>query len=135
VNIDGRTGVVFERIYGETILKRFVDRTTERAMSEVTTNEFDDYIDAKITARLLFQIHSHSVVTMTSQRENIKNDILRTTYWTENEKEAVINQLDKLPVKHQLCHGEPNQICDFAIRFFDALITAGRVEWGGIYRF
>lgn len=108
LNIDGRPGIVFERIYGESILKRFVDRSTKRATTEETNNVFDDYIDAKITARLLFQIHSHSVQNMPSQRENIKNDILRSQYLNENEKEAVINRLDQLPMKQQLCHGDPN---------------------------
>ncbi|MCM3786175.1 phosphotransferase [Neobacillus mesonae] len=108
VNIDGRSGAVFERIYGESIMQRFVDKSTERAKPKGTTNEFDDYIDAKITARLLFQIHSHSVLNMPSQRENIKNDILHSQYLTEGEKEAVIYQLDQLPMKQQLCHGDPN---------------------------
>jgi len=84
LNIEGRSGIVFERIYGESILKRFVDRSTKRIMTEETTNVFDDYIDAKITARLLFLIHSHSVQSMPSQRENIKNDILRSQYLNEN---------------------------------------------------
>lgn len=108
VNIEGRPGIVLERIHGETILKRFVDRVTEHFKVEQKINAFDDYIDARLTARLLFKIHSHSVMNMPCQREIIKNDILRSHYLNEDEKKAVIIQLDQLPMKQQLCHGDPN---------------------------
>ncbi|MGM0884995.1 MAG: aminoglycoside phosphotransferase family protein [Bacillota bacterium] len=108
VSIEGRSGIVLERIYGESILKRFVYRATEHSMIEQTINVADDYIDTKPTARLLYQIHSHSVTNMPSQRESIKNDILRSQYLNEDEKEAVITQLDLLPMKNKLCHGDPN---------------------------
>ncbi|MEK5057088.1 aminoglycoside phosphotransferase family protein [Paenibacillus sp. FSL H7-0326] len=108
INVDGRSGVVFERIYGESIMERFINRTTEVAESNELTQKIEDYIDAKMTARLLFQIHSHSVLSLPCQRENIKNDILYSQHLTEHEKKSVIHHLDQLPLKQQLCHGDPN---------------------------
>ncbi|MCZ8517015.1 hypothetical protein O9H85_32605 [Paenibacillus filicis] len=81
VNIEGRSGIVFERIYGELIMKRFIDRAIEQSKPQQQLNVFDEYIDSRITARLLYQIHTHSVPNMPSQRKNIKHDIRRAQLW------------------------------------------------------
>lgn len=124
VNIEGRSGVVFERIYGESVLKRFIDRAVEQSKLQQPLNVFDDYVDARMTARLLFQIHSLSVPNMPCQRESIKHDICRAPYLPEADKAAVIARLDQLPRKHQLCHGDPNP-GNILLRENDAVI----IDW------
>nr|WP_258881250.1 hypothetical protein [Paenibacillus sp. sptzw28] len=85
MNIEGRSGIVFERIYGESIMKRFVDRAIKQSKLQQPLNVFDDYVDARITARLFYQIHTHSVPNMPSQREKssmtfvVRNICLRPT--------------------------------------------------------
>ena len=124
VDVGGRSGAVFERIYGEPIMKRFVERAVEQSRLQQPMDIMDDYIDAKITAQLFHQIHSHSVANMPSQRENIRNDINRAQYLTEAEKAAVIAELDDLPIKQQLCHGDPNP-GNILVRDNDAVI----IDW------
>ncbi|MFC9710882.1 phosphotransferase family protein [Paenibacillus sp. NPDC056933] len=124
VNVEGRSGVVFERIYGEPIIKRFVDRAVEQSRLQQPIDIMDDYVNAEITAQLFHQIHSHSVANMPSQRENIRNDIHRAQYLTEAEKAAVIAELDRLPIKQQLCHGDPNP-GNILLRDDDAVI----IDW------
>ncbi|REK76818.1 phosphotransferase family protein [Paenibacillus paeoniae] len=110
VELDGRPGIVFEHIEGESLIKRFVGRGTTALQSgfDQPTSEFDDHLGAQVTANLLFQVHQHSVSNMPSQRENITYDIRRTSYLTEAEQTVIIHHMEQLPRKQQLCHGDPN---------------------------
>jgi thiamine kinase-like enzyme len=47
-------------------------------------------------------------VNLPSQRESLKYSIRAKDYLTAAEKEAVITILEGLPIKQQLCHGDPN---------------------------
>lgn len=124
VNVGGRSGVVFERIYGDPIIKRFVEKAVEQSRLQQPINMMDDYVNAETTAQLFHHIHSHSVSNMPSQRENIRNDIHRAQYLTEAEKTAVTAELDRLPIKQQLCHGDPNP-GNILLRDDDAVI----IDW------
>ena len=124
VVVEGRSGIVFERIYGDPIIKRFVERAVEQSRTQQPIDIMKDYIEAKITAKLFHQIHSHAVAKMPSQQENIKNDINRAQYLTDAEKAAVIAELDGLPIKQQLCHGDPNP-GNILVRDNDAVI----IDW------
>ncbi|WP_145149643.1 aminoglycoside phosphotransferase family protein [Paenibacillus xylanexedens] len=124
VTVEGRSGIVFERIDGETIMKRFVDRAVEQSRMQQPLDTSEDFVNARITAQLFYQIHSHTVVNMPSQRENIKHNIVEAKYLSQAEKAAVIAQLDQLPMKQQLCHGDPNP-GNILIRDNDAVI----IDW------
>ncbi|PWW33318.1 MULTISPECIES: aminoglycoside phosphotransferase family protein [Paenibacillus] len=124
VTVEGRSGIVFERIDGETIMKRFVDRSVEQSRIQAPLDVGEDFVNARITAQLFHQIHSHSVANMPSQRENIKHNIVEAQYLSEAEKAAVIAQLDRLPMKQQLCHGDPNP-GNILLRDNDAVI----IDW------
>ncbi|WP_017691722.1 aminoglycoside phosphotransferase family protein [Paenibacillus sp. PAMC 26794] len=124
VTVEGRSGIVFERIDGETIMKRFVDRALEQSRIQAPLDVGIDFVNARITAQLFHQIHSHSVAHMPSQRENIKHNIVEAQYLSEAEKAAVIAQLDQLPMKQQLCHGDPNP-GNILLRDHDAVI----IDW------
>ncbi|MFC3749017.1 phosphotransferase family protein [Paenibacillus sp. GCM10012306] len=108
VHIGGRSGIVFERIYGESIMERFINGILQPSSPQQPLTVYDDYNDVLATAQLLYQIHTHSMSNMPSQRDNLKYDIRRAHYLSETDKTAVINQLNQLPLKHQLCHGDPN---------------------------
>jgi uncharacterized protein (TIGR02172 family) len=108
VDIDGRPGIVFERIYGETLMERFVKRALQQSTLNEDLKETDKYNDSRITAQILSEIHNKSYLDMPSQREAIVYFIRRADYLTSVEKEAVIAILDSLPIKQQLCHGDPN---------------------------
>lgn len=123
VTVEGRPGVVFERIYGESILNRFINKTVGPSKQENGLDLLEDHLDARITARLLYQIHTNSV-SLSSQRTKIRNDIGRAPSLTKPEREALIAHLDQLPVKQQLCHGDPNP-GNILLRDHDALI----IDW------
>lgn len=99
VTVEGRSGIVFERIDGETIMKRFVDQSVEQSRIQAPLDVGIDFVNARITAQLFHQIHSHAVSNMPSQRENIKHNIVEAKYLSEAEKAAVIAQLDRLPMR------------------------------------
>ena len=72
ITVEERYGILFERIDGKSVLKRLVDGHIEPLHDQQLS---DDLFEARLTARLLHQVHSHSVPHMKSQRENIKNAI------------------------------------------------------------
>ncbi|NIK77795.1 aminoglycoside phosphotransferase (APT) family kinase protein [Paenibacillus castaneae] len=108
VDMEGRPGIVFERIYGETMMERFVKKAMERGDEEEASTEHGEYNDIRLTAQVLSEIHNKPGLRMPSQREAIKNSINSVDYLSKDEKAAVISLLEDLPVKNQLCHGDPN---------------------------
>jgi serine/threonine protein kinase len=108
VDVNGRPGIVFERIHGETLMERFVKQIMKRSTLVEDLTEIDEQSDVLITARILSDIHNKSNLNMPSQREIIKNSIYGVDYLTSAEKGTVLAILDSLPIKQQLCHGDPN---------------------------
>lgn len=109
VHCNGRSGIVFEQVEGETLMKRFVDHVVSAPHPQAAAPEgVDNILGAEITAKLLYQVHQQSGKGMPDQREVLVNDIRRTSYLAEDEHDAIIEYLDRLPVKKQLCHGDPN---------------------------
>ncbi len=121
ITIGERSGIVFERIYGKSLLSRLVDGNMNRPNGQ---QHSDDFFQARLTARLLYQVHSHSASNLQNQRENIKYAISRTTYLTEDEKTTLIADLNQLPMKQFLCHGDPNP-GNILLRERDAII----IDW------
>lgn len=107
VEIDGRPGIVCERIYGESIMERFVKKALMPAQPAGTTG-ISDGENIRVTARALYEIHQAAIQLPCSQRSTMKYSIQSVDYLTLAEKEAVIALLDALPLKQQLCHGDPN---------------------------
>lgn len=108
VDINGRPGIVFERLYGETLMERFVKQFLVQADTEDKIKEFNYQDTTRITARILSEIHSKSIHNMPSQREGIKSSINPVNHLTASEKKLVIDILNNIPIKQQLCHGDPN---------------------------
>jgi uncharacterized protein (TIGR02172 family) len=105
VEMDGRPGIIFERIKGETILERFFKQIVLNK-----TNEIDE-TDIRLTAQHLSNVHKNNCVghELLSQRSVIKSNIMSVNYLSPHEKEAVISLVDILPSpKQYLCHGDPN---------------------------
>ena len=105
VQVGGRNGIVFERVTGETILERFV-RSAQTGMDG--QRPATDCLEAGTTARLLHRIHSQSADGLPAQRASIERDIRRAIYLADAEKDAVVALLAALPLRQQLCHGDPN---------------------------
>ncbi|HZG75266.1 MAG TPA: aminoglycoside phosphotransferase family protein [Paenibacillus sp.] len=115
VTIGDRNGIVFERIRGESVLKRLVGGSVV---------PHDDLFEARLTARLLHQVHSHEAPHLRSQRENMTDGIRNAPHLTESEKEAILADVRQLPMKQRLCHGDPNP-GNILLRERDAML----IDW------
>ncbi|AZS15105.1 phosphotransferase [Paenibacillus lutimineralis] len=101
---DGRTGIVFERIYGQTIMERFLRRAI---IKNIPAADIDEE-DIRTTAALLYQIHNSNIEVPSSQMGNMEYSIRVADYLSIAEKEEIISTLRNLPKKQLPCHGDPN---------------------------
>ncbi|WFD11877.1 aminoglycoside phosphotransferase family protein [Tepidibacter hydrothermalis] len=113
VDVDGRPGIIFERIYGETLMERFVNQ-----------KGFNYEDVARITAKILSETHGKKIPNIRSQREAIIYSINGANYLTNSEKKLVVDILNNIPIKEQLCHGDPN-LNNILIRDNKALL----IDW------
>ncbi|WP_026907501.1 aminoglycoside phosphotransferase family protein [Paucisalibacillus globulus] len=105
VAYNDRPGIVFDRVVGETLKERLFNNIIEQVSKGQSTLDFNDI---RHTARLLSEIHRISHKELRPQREFLKKQIVSVNYLNDSEKDAVIGILDGLPIKSQMCHGDPN---------------------------
>jgi aminoglycoside phosphotransferase (APT) family kinase protein len=108
IDIEGRAGIVFERIEGEPLLVRLMKQIFQNTHVSGILESDENQADLRITAQILSRIHGHSDTTMPSQRDFMKYSINNAKHLTDDEKSAIIHRLEQLPLKQQLCHGDPN---------------------------
>lgn len=105
VQVNNRPGIIFERVYGETIKERLF---TQLAKKIDKGEPILDLVDVRNIARLLSKLHQLTHPEMPQQREYLTRQILRVNYLSEIEKQSVIDHLAHLPVNNKICHGDPN---------------------------
>lgn len=105
IEINNRPGLVFERIHGETLKERLFKRLL---IQEDVNQPIFDSNDVRLTAHLLSQVHHLSSSKLIPQRPHLKQQICKVDYLNEAEKDSVIKLIDKLPIKNNFCHGDPN---------------------------
>ncbi|MFA9560335.1 phosphotransferase [Evansella sp. AB-rgal1] len=115
VEWNNRSGIIFEKVEGESLYTKFI-KTFTKLVGELNL-ENTDQNSLSITAHVLSQIHATPISGLPSQRSILKYSILHGgNYLSSEEKQYVIDLLDKIPEKFQLCHGDPNPgniiICD-----------------------
>lgn len=113
VELEGRLGIIYERIYGQTLMDRFLKNNfPDKIKTSITNNDAHlldyKYNETRTTARILYNIHQNSIPEMSNQAEMIKGMIWRAAYLTQEEKQYICKIIDKLPSKNSLCHGDPN---------------------------
>lgn len=114
VELEGRLGIIYERINGQTLMERLIQGNI--APNNITSplNDNDKLLidykdnDIRITARVLNDIHQKRISGMPNQDEMIKDRISRAAYLTQEEKQNICRIVDNLPSKDSLCHGDPN---------------------------
>ncbi|UKS28441.1 aminoglycoside phosphotransferase family protein [Paenibacillus sp. HWE-109] len=102
---EGRPGIIFEKIVGET----FLDRLFEGLYSfkKIDFGEADS--ELRLFARVLNDIHKANVSDIdTDQKDHLKAIIGRPPLFTNDEISAIHAYIDRLPGKRQLCHGDTN---------------------------
>lgn len=105
VEFKHRPGIVFERVDGDSMKERFYKNIIEKTNN---TNPEADWPEVRVTARLLSELHQLSTDEMRLQRDFLKRQIRSVNQLHEDEKEEIINILNRIPVKKQICHGDPN---------------------------
>ena len=108
VEVDGRNGIVFDRVAGTSILQRFAAGTSPQDQWPDKWHDAEDPLHARLTARMLHAIHSYTASDLPPQQASVARDIRRSPHLTDAEKDAVVAQFDRLPRRFQLCHGDPN---------------------------
>jgi aminoglycoside phosphotransferase (APT) family kinase protein len=115
LELNGRLGIVFERLEGQTMTERFYSRGADQPTGSGGTEEVIRQLDEDVrqTARILFKIHSCAIPEdlgqgLEQQRDYLKEAISRQQHLTEAEKASITAILDALPLKRRLCHGDPN---------------------------
>ncbi len=95
VEVDGREGIVFERIDGLTI-PRYLDAHPEEVAA-----------CARAMAALHAEIHMRAApATLIAQRQVFESAIGRVEVLTPKMKEVILKVLAHLPVHHMMCHGD-----------------------------
>ncbi|KAB1072606.1 phosphotransferase family protein [Methylobacterium planeticum] len=101
VEEDGRTGIVFERLEGRSVMGRFA------------RNPIRLLIALRHMARLQQRIHACDASHLPSQQEMLRGQIARARV-SDSVKRSALSVLDRLPDGTSLCHGDlhpENAIC------------------------
>ncbi len=100
LELDGRKGIVYERVEGRTMLEQFSDQpwTILRLI--------------RVFTELHIAIHEHSIPNLPSQRERLAEKIQRASMLSEVMREVALGILEESPDDDILCHGDfhPDQI-------------------------
>jgi Ser/Thr protein kinase RdoA (MazF antagonist) len=91
VEVEGRFGIVFERVDGPSMLQ--VMRSRPWRIGAL----------ARKLAELQASIHSHEIPELPSLREHLKG-VIRSRELPDETKEAVLKHLEKLPDGNAVCH-------------------------------
>lgn len=94
VKVNGRCGIVMERIEGRSMLAHLQDNLNE-------INEF-----AQALAQLHTELHQHSSMTLVPEHEWLARKIKRAQPLRDEMKTAVLAQLQHLPHEDIICHGD-----------------------------
>ncbi|MDU0201080.1 phosphotransferase family protein [Paenibacillus sp. MAH-36] len=105
VSWEGRHGIVFEKIEGET----FLDRIFEGLYAFRTFDFNEPDHDLRKLAAVLNDIHQIKVTGIaTEQIKHLKSIIGHPAVFTDDELSAIHTYMDQLPVQRQFCHGDTN---------------------------
>lgn len=94
VEYNGRTGIVYERVIGESMLKL------------ITTKPWKARKLVEHLADLQYEMHQRKAVNMSSYKEALEWNIKHTNALTDELKRTILHKLDQLPEGGFLCHGD-----------------------------
>lgn len=117
VGADGRKGIIFERIYGKTMLVK------------IREEPWLLYYYIKRLAALQYHIHQCTSESLPSQTQRLSSNIERASSRLGDRKGRVLEYLYSLPDGTSICHGDIH---------FNNVIVSGKkltaVDWNGAYR-
>ncbi len=116
IELDGRKGLVFERIIGKSILKH------------LETEPWKIYEYARELARMHCRMHKHSANGLPTQKERFSYILYRSAALLGNRIKRIMDYMDNLPDTSRVCHGD--------IHFNNVLVTSRGlipVDWNSAY--
>ncbi|MGM0883075.1 MAG: hypothetical protein ACQEXQ_18815 [Bacillota bacterium] len=90
----GRSGIVYERAYGDTMLRR------------ISKKPWLVWKEATRLAQTLLDMHKRKVSGLPKQKELLHYKINEAPLLTPEEKSEIIERLRQLPEGQKLCHGD-----------------------------
>lgn len=117
IDVDGRKGIILQRIFGRSILKH------------VETEPWMTSYYAKQMADLHFKIHNHTVKQLPDQKEIIATAIKESAEILGDKEIRILAYLDKLPMGTSVCHGD--------LHFENIIISENglvAIDWMNAYR-
>jgi uncharacterized protein (TIGR02172 family) len=94
LEIDGRRGVVFERIQGPNLLQDLLHHLMRLGES------------ARLLARQQAALHAIPAPMFPSQRQRIQDNLASSAFLPEDLKGRLLQRLERLPDGDKLCHGD-----------------------------
>ena len=94
IELDGRVGIVYERVWGVTILHL------------MKSKPWLIYPLSRKLAELHVELHKLVAEGMQSQKEMIEHQIREAPYLLDDEKTKIIQQMDHLSYSNRICHGD-----------------------------
>ncbi|GFN31162.1 aminoglycoside phosphotransferase family protein [Paenibacillus xylaniclasticus] len=109
IEVDGRPGAIFERIEGQSMLQGLLGMLMQRNRQETKVGQPPLYHEViAMTVQLMHRIHVLPGAELPSQKDYITYRIRNQEHLDDEEKEAVIELLERLSCKRQMCHGDFN---------------------------
>jgi hypothetical protein len=117
VEIDGRKGIIYQRIYGKSIIEH------------LQTAPWELFYYTEKAAELQHNIHMHSADSLPSQKERFTYWIRLSSWKLGNKVKIILKYLESLPDGESICHA------DF---YFSNLLVSGKklvpIDWSGTYK-
>ncbi|OPZ94862.1 MAG: bifunctional UGMP family protein/serine/threonine protein kinase [Firmicutes bacterium ADurb.Bin419] len=117
VEVDGRKGIVFQRIFGRTMMSIF----------ETEPWKFFDYVHQMIGFHC--EIHKYSTEGIPSQKEKFGFAIKRSSVILGDKVKKILDYVDGLPDGNSICHGD--------LYLGNVIVSNNKlvaIDWGGGYR-
>jgi uncharacterized protein (TIGR02172 family) len=117
VDVDGRKGIIFQRIFGKSMLKH------------IQAEPWKMYDYAQKLAGVQFKIHQCSASLLPSQKERLSFIIGKSAQRLGSKEQRILDYLDSLPDGISVCHGDVH---------FNNVIVSGNelvaVDWNSAYK-
>jgi uncharacterized protein (TIGR02172 family) len=94
VEVEGRYGILFERVDGPSMMEEMITKPDE--LIRLT----------KLLSELHAKMHTITVTGLPSQRQKLASQIQSAPRLSDEEREAALTALTRLPEGNKLCHGD-----------------------------